>query len=208
MKSLASVFLACLAFSLPEAAGTKPLPPTPASPVVGPNPANVRTTGPTKACERTLSRHLSFSGSHPDTLTIKATGPTCARAKLIVTLWTAAHRLIWKEETYLSLVERGESPKPGDPDVTFEHVIGSVENWVSYENTSSAPAWPGGAPRVTTPSPNAALQYDTKLDRHRYERIRAAGTLMLCIPIGPESAHCIAMDPIARTPVELFGRGN
>jgi hypothetical protein len=38
-------------------------------------------------------------------------------------------------------------------------------------------------------------------------RIRAAHEPMLCIPIGPESAHCIAMDPSTRTLVELLSRG-
>jgi len=107
----------------------------------------------------------------------------------------------------MSLVEQGDFPPKGAPDITFEHVVGEVENWISIENTADAPVWPGTGSRDTKPSPTAAPQYETKLDRHRYERIRARRAPMLCIPIGPESAHCIAMDPSTKEPVEFFARG-
>ena len=154
-----------------------------------------------------MSRYVRFSGARPDLLTVKATGPTCARARIIVTIRTATHRRIWNEEAYISLVERGDFPPKGDPDITLEHVTGEVENWISYENTAEAPVWPGTSSRETKPSPTAAPQYETKLDRRRYERIRATRSSMLCIPIGPESAHCIAVDPSTKEPVEFFGRG-
>jgi hypothetical protein len=114
----------------------------------------------------------------------------------------------WSEQTYISLMERGDLPTKGDPDVMFEHVIAVVENWVSYENTSEAPIWPERSSQGATVSPDGALQYDTSLDRQPYNRIRATPALMLCIPTGPEAAHCIAMDPSTNRPVELLRRGS
>lgn len=159
-----------------------------------------------RGCERSYERQVTFSnGLRADTLTVRATGPTCGRVSIVVTLRDASHRLLWNERTYLGQVESDRLPNEPAEDVTFEHVIAVVEHWVSVENTSEAPPWPGGAARVAQSPPTT--QYDTKLDRPRYERIRAARAAMVCIPIGPESAHCIAIDPATRKPVELLGRG-
>jgi hypothetical protein len=163
---------------------------------------------PGKACERAVVRKLVFShGGPPDTLIVRATGPTCMHAKIVVTLRTASRHTIWTEWAYLSVVEFTQFPDEEVPEVTFEHVIGVVENWVSVENSSEAPAWPDGISSLAEVPASGLTQYDTKLNRRRYERIRAAHEPMLCIPIGPESAHCIAMDPSTQTLVELLSRG-
>jgi hypothetical protein len=163
---------------------------------------------PGKACERTVVRELVFSHRRPtDTLIVRATGPTCTHAKIVVTLRTASRQTIWTEWAYLSVVEFAQFPDEEVPEVTFERVIGVVENWVSVENSSEAPAWPDGISSLAEVPASGLAQYDTKLNRQRYERIRAAHQPMLCIPIGPESAHCIAMDTSTQTLVELLSRG-
>jgi hypothetical protein len=159
-----------------------------------------------RGCERSHERQLTFSKSaRADTLAVRATGPSCGRVSIVVTLRDGSHRLLWNERTYLAQVESDQLPGEPANDVPFEHVIAAVEHWVSVENTSEAPPWPDGASRSGRPQPGT--QYDTKLDRRRYERIRAARAAMVCIPIGPESAHCIAIDPATRKPVEFLGRG-
>jgi hypothetical protein len=157
-----------------------------------------------RGCERTYVRHLTFSDSaRADMLAVRATGPSCGRASIVVTLRDASRRLLWNERTYLAQVESGRLPNEPADDVPFEHAIAVVEHWVSVETTSEAPPWPDGASGRAQPG----TQYDTRLDRPRYERIRAARAAMVCIPIGPESAHCIAIDPATRKPVEFLGRG-
>jgi len=163
---------------------------------------------PGKACERAHVRRLVLSDpAHPDTLTVRATGPSCQAAKIIVTLRSAAGRTLWSEQVFLSGVEFGLSPDEPGPEITFEFVTGAVETWVSLEQSSEAPPWPGPGPAPLGPPAPGQLEYDTKLDRAQYERIRAAHAPMLCIPVGPEAGHCIARDPATGRLVEFFGRG-
>jgi hypothetical protein len=80
---------------------------------------------------------------------------------------------------------------------------GAVENWSAIKNTGDPPAWDAGA----APPPSGATQYETKLDRARYSRIRAAAEQMLCVPVGPETGHCLAMDAYTGRLVEFLSRG-
>ena len=174
--------------------------------------AGVKALVPGKACERTQVRRLVLSDTaRPDTLTIRATGPSCQAAKIIVTLRSASGRTLWSEQAYLSEVEFARSPDEAGPEITFESVIGAVESWVSLEQSSDAPPWPGRGPAPGDaplgPPPAGQAEYDTKLDRAPYERIRSSHAPMLCITVGPEAGHCIARDPATGRLVEFFGRG-
>jgi len=167
---------------------------------------------PGKACERIQVRRLAFSDpARPDALTVRATGPSCAAARIIVTVRDARGRTLWSESAFLGAVTDGRLPGEPAPDVTFESVIGAVETWVSVETSSDAPAWPPAFPNLAaataaTPASDRTL-YDTRLSRARYEAIRAAREPMLCVPEGPESAHCIAKDPTTGRLVEVLSRG-
>lgn len=169
--------------------------------------AGVAPLVPGKACERTRTVPVALSDAPPPLrLTVRATGPSCARARIMVTLSAGARRR-WTEQAYLSAVESGRSPDEPGPEVTFEHVIAVVEHWTSVEPTSSAPPWPEGATALPATSGTDITQYETKLPRDRYLSLRGAGGRMLCVPQGPESAHCLAIDPASRKVVEFFARG-
>lgn len=170
--------------------------------------ANVTQRVAGKACERARVTAVALSrGAPPAVVTVRATGPSCERARIVVALSTRLHRRLWTEWTYLSLVESGRFPNEPGPEITFEHVIGAVENWVSVEKTVDAPAWPEGAEALPTTSGAEIARYETRLSRKRYLAIRAAGGQMLCTPQGPESAHCLAIDPASGQLVEFFQRG-
>jgi hypothetical protein len=184
-----------------------------AAALAGSAPAAV-THAPGKACERTQLSRFSFSGRAPAGLiTTRATGPSCRDAAIVVTITDATHRVLWREQTPLSLVASDRFPdEPGPhPDVSFEVVIGAVETWAVPETLENAPDWPAAAPRLPQPAAKAGqgdpTQYETRLDRGTYRRIRAAGGQMVCIASGPETAHCIALDPATGKAVELFVRG-
>jgi hypothetical protein len=179
----------------------------------GPAPAAV-SHAPGKACERTRQARFSFSGRPPPGLvTTQVTGSSCRRATVIVTVTDAAHRPLWREQTPLSLIASDRFPdEPGSKaDIPFELVIGTVETWALPEPVETAPDWPAGAPSLphtaSQPSQDPLTQYETHLDRQTYRRIRAAGGQMLCIAQGPETAHCIALDPASGRAVELMVRG-
>jgi hypothetical protein len=182
-----------------------------AAALAAPAPATV-SHAPGKACERTRQARFSFSGRPPAGLiTIQATGPSCRRARVIVTITDAAHRRLWREQTPLSSVAFEFPDGPGrDADVPFEFVIGTVENWALPEPVQNAPDWPATAPRLPLlpkSSRDPLTQYETGLDRETYRRIRAAGGQMVCIADGPETAHCIALDPATGRAVEFMVRG-
>jgi hypothetical protein len=162
-----------------------------------------------RACERTRALQVFFSDAAPAaSITVQATGPSCRRARIIVTVKSPSERLLWREETELSLVESGEAARKDDPDIPFERVIGIVDNWVSVEPLKSAPAWPAGA--IGPISPTVATdqtQYETRLDRSRYQRLRVGGGRMLCVPTGPETAHCLTFDPSTNKLIEFLVRG-
>jgi len=175
--------------------------------------AGVKALVPGKACERTQVRRLALSDpARPDTLTVRATGPSCQAALVVVTLRNAAGRILWSEQAVLSIVDFDRFPDEPGPEITFEFVIGAVENWVSLEQASDAPPWPGRGPAPGDaplgPPPPGEVQYDTKLDSAPYERIRAGHGRMLCMPVGPQAGHCIAKDPASGRIVEFFGRGS
>ena len=91
---------------------------------LGPAPlarAGVSADAPGRACERSYVRWLTFSDpARPDRLTVRATGPSCARASIVVTLRDASRRVIWRERTHLAQVESGRLPgEAAADDVTF-----------------------------------------------------------------------------------------
>jgi hypothetical protein len=171
--------------------------------------AAVRPLKPGRACERTQVRKLPLTGAaQPDILTVRATGASCGQAWIVVTVRAAGGRALWTDRAFLGAVESARLPgEAAAPEVTFEQVIAAVEGWVSVENTRDAPAWPNGKPTPASGQQPGSTQYDSPLDRARYERIRAAQEPMLCIPVGPEAAHCVAMDPASRRLVAFLGRG-
>jgi len=172
--------------------------------------AGVRATKPGRACERTLVRKVAISDpARPDTLTVRATGPSCAQALIAVTLRSAAGRRLWSEQAFLGAVESARLPGEAPAgEVSFEQVIAAVEGWVSLEATQDAPAWPRGAGSLPAGPGPGPTQYETRLDHGAYERIRAAREPMLCIPVGPEAAHCVARDPASGKLVAFLGRGD
>lgn len=158
---------------------------------------------PGKGCERV--RTTRVSGPVAATLTVRATGRDCAHAWIVTTLRSAKGAPLWRERYFLGAVENDRLPGEPAPPVAFEHVIAVVEHWASTENTAEAPLWPAGAPRLSSRRDGA--QVATRLPRGRYERIRAAAEPMLCLPVGSETGHCLAVDPASAKWVELLVRG-
>jgi hypothetical protein len=161
------------------------------------------------ACQRTHSQALTFSNpARPDTLVVSArsTRADCKDTKVTVVVRNAAGRMIWTESAVLSLVDFGRFPDEDGVELSPGDVARAVDNWVSIEKASDAPPWSTQAAALVAPSDDPQ-QFDTALSQAAYLRIRAAGGPMLCIGVGPESAHCIAIDPATRKPAVLFNRG-
>lgn len=168
--------------------------------------ATVSTVRPGRGCERRYERIFSFDREKPGRLIVQAYGSSCRRATISVTVTKAGGSVIWREATALNLVLEGELASQTDSEIPFERVIGLVENWVSIEPLATAPVWPPAAPHPAG-DPQQNLQVESQLDPQRYERLRLEPGRMLCIPVGPETAHCVAFDRATAATVVLFTRG-
>lgn len=161
-----------------------------------------------RGCGYQAARKVTLSGSsRPDALTVRATGRRCGAVTIAVTLRSASGDLLWTEKVYWGLVEAARFPDEPVPEVGRERIVSAVDNWVSLENTATAPDWPEAAASLPGAEASAEMQYDTPLSPARYRAIRAAREAMICVPVGAESAHCLAVDPATHRLGVFFNRG-
>jgi hypothetical protein len=127
----------------------------------------------------------------PYVLTVRSLGRECRSANIMADISYASGRSIWREALRLTTFEGGDTAHASfNP--SRAHVRRIVQTWASIENTGEAPAWMRDAERPKASSTGDPTVYLTTLGRADYERIRRAREPMVCVPIGPETGHCIA----------------
>lgn len=161
-----------------------------------------------RGCGYQAVRKIAVSGSsRPDALTVRATGRRCGAVTIAVTLRSASGALLWTEKVYGGLIEAARFPDEPVPEVGRERIVSAVDNWVSVEDTATAPDWPDAGAALPGGEASAEMQYDTPLSHARYSAIRASHEKMICTPVGPESTHCLAIDPATHRLEVFFNRG-
>jgi hypothetical protein len=98
-------------------------------------------------------------------------------------------RTVWREGLRLNTFEGAESH------LSAARVRELVRRWWTIENTSDAPRWSKGSVRPQSKSSDDQTVYLTTLRREDYEAIRNAREQMVCVAIGPETGHCMAVVP-------------
>lgn len=139
-------------------------------------------------------------------LTVRSLGRECRSAVIIADISNASGRSVWREALRLTTFE-GVDPAQISFNPSREQVRRIVQTWASIEKTGEAPIWRRGAIRPQTSSAGDPTVYLTSLDRADYERIRRAREPMICVPIGPETGHCIAALPRSRKVTVFMMRG-
>ncbi len=158
-------------------------------------------------CAQERTQTVLFSQAQRlDTLSVRAAGPTCAQARITITLRRTTGALLWSEWAYWSAVDSARFPDEVTEPVSPEDMARTVESWVLVQQTSEAPAWPADIASLADLRIDEA-QYATPLSRDAYERVRAANAPMICTPIGPEYGHCLVYDPETRRARVFYERG-
>lgn len=144
------------------------------------------------SCEFSHVQLVRLSNNRqPYVLTVRSLGRKCRFASIMADISDASGRSVWREALRLTTFEGGD-PADASFNPSRAHVRRIVQNWASIENTGQAPAWMQNAVRPKASSVRDPTVYLTSLGRADYERVRRAHEPMVCVPIGPETGHCIA----------------
>jgi len=153
------------------------------------------------SCEFSHVQFVKLANDRPSyVLTVRSFGRDCRSANIMADISSEPGRSAWREALRLATFEGSDTAQ-----VSRSQVRRIVQSWASIENTGEAPAWMKGAIR-----PKAAgdpTVYLTTLERPDYERIRRAREPMICVPIGPETGHCVAALPRSRKVTVFLMRG-
>lgn len=140
-------------------------------------------TLPAARCDLHITRDLSFSGMDAnDTITARASGPSCDKAIGVYEIRAADGYPIWAWAAPLSH-RFGDVFAPNEPDAMRDFLA----RWAqpNLGATHSAPAWASLEPGQTT------------LDQVTYDDIRARDLPMLCHASGTGRETCIFWEPAA-----------
>lgn len=134
-------------------------------------------------CDIAVTRDLSFlSADGNETITARASGPSCDRAVGLYAIHDAEGRPIWAWATPLPRAF-GDAFEEADDDAMRDFLARWAQPTVS--TTYAAPAWDRLTPGQTT------------LDRLTYDDIRARDLPMLCHSSGTARELCVFWEPIA-----------
>ena len=149
-------------------------------------------SGQQASCEFSRVQLVKLTNDRrPYMLTVRSLGRDCRSTNIMTDISSASGRSVWREALRLTIFEGGD-PALASPNPSRAQVRRIVQSWASIENSGEAPAWMGDSIRPKVSSAGDPTVYLTSLGRGDYERIRRAREPMVCVPIGPETGHCIA----------------
>ncbi len=141
------------------------------------------------SCEFSHKQFVKLANDRPSyLLTVKSFGRECRSANIMADISYPPGRSVWREALRLTTFEDVDTPH-----ISTVHVRRIVQTWASVENTGEAPPWT--RQNVRPKAAGDPTIYLTTLARADYERIRKAREPMICVPIGPETGHCLAALP-------------
>lgn len=154
--------------------------------------ASHNASGQQGSCEFSRVQLVKLTNDRrPYVLTVRSLGRDCRSANIMTDISSASGRSAWREVLRLATFEGGD-PAHASSHPSRAQVRRIVQTWASIENSGEAPAWMGHAIRPKASSTGDPTVYQTSLGRADYERIQRASKPMVCVPIGPETGHCIA----------------
>ena len=153
-------------------------------------------------CDFSKVQSVRFSRVLPAyRLSVRSVGSKCKAITIISNVSDVRGRTVWREGLRLPAFNGG------DDHVSPARVREIVRTWSTIENTGDAPPWERTSIRPKWTSGKDPTVYLTVLRRGDYAAIRKARAPMACVPIGPETGHCIAAVPRTGRLIVFFIRG-
>jgi len=146
-------------------------------------------------CEARVERAVSFSDPVvEDVIEVRAQGPSCAQARLSLSLRGAQGGPLWSHEAAYVDLAFGGPRAPDAPAPTIDSVQLFLEAWAqpSLTTTGALPDWPAGAAQPG--AQGEGLAYDTPLSRDTYVALRAADRPAACFATGVDYSRCIVIE--------------
>lgn len=160
-------------------------------------------------CARTATHETTWSNAAaPDTVTVRAEGPTCAQAAVSLVVRNAAGDPLWAfASTYYAMTAGDGRPPEGAPAVSDADMDAFLAGWanVTSSNSRDLPEWRADA--ATLSESATTFAYDTPFDRETYESLRTRNLPMLCYAGGVESSHCLIVDPADGAAIRIVAYG-
>lgn len=142
------------------------------------------------SCDFSKVQTVRFSRDRPAyLLSVRSVGRKCESVTIISNVSDVRGRTVWREGLRLTALERDEDH---DSPARVQDI---VRTWSTIENTGNAPPWEPTSIGPESTSTEDPTVYLTVLRRGDYAAIRNARAPMACVPIGPETGHCIAAVP-------------
>ncbi len=158
-------------------------------------------------CALTTSHEITWSDADaPDTVTVRADGPSCKQAAVTLTIRNAQGDPLWAFASTHYAMTAGDGALPADaPDVTETAMTEFLVNWAALTMQSSGelPEWR----EDETALRGETFSYHTDFEREAYEMLRGRDLPMACYAGGAETSQCLVIDPLSHAPALLAAYG-
>lgn len=159
-------------------------------------------------CALSAAHEVTWSSeTHPDTITARADGPTCAQAVVSFTIRNHAGDPLWAfAATYYDMTSGGIPPE-GAPAVTKEQMDAFLAGWanVTLARSGALPEWKEGA--ASLGDSVTEMSYSTAFPRETYEALRQRNLPEICYAAAVEATQCLIIDPASHAPAMIVAYG-
>lgn len=159
-------------------------------------------------CARSATHVVLWSDAQtPDTIDVRANGPTCLQAVVTFVARNAHGDPLWTFiSTYYDMATGGIAPENA-PTVTPQQMDAFLAGWanVTQQTSGQLPEWREGASTITGPG---GLTYNTSFNRETYEAIRQRNSAMICYAAAASATQCLVIDPASNAPVMIAAYGS
>lgn len=165
--------------------------------------------GASAGCASAATHRVIWTESDaPDTITVRAEGPTCLQAVVLFVARNAQGDPLWTfASTYYDMTAGGVAPADAPP-VSREALDHFLQGWanVTAQRSSQLPEWRGGA--ATPGAGERPLTYSSPFARETYEALRQRDLRMICYAAAATATQCLIVDPSSNAPTMIAAYGS
>lgn len=160
-----------------------------------------------EGCARSATHQVAWTNSDtPDTITVRAQGPSCVQAVVTFIARNAHGDPLWTFiSTYHDMTTGGVAPE-GAPAVSPAQIDRFLVGWanVTAQTSGRLPEWREGAENIGS---NGRLTYNTSFSRQSYEAMRQRNLRMICYAAAVDATQCLVVDPSSNAPAMIVAYG-